>query len=321
MADPYPPLGPAEPVAVIGAGAIGMFLAAALARAGHPLTVYGGRPIDRIEVTEGDRTDVFPVRHSADPAEATAHRLAVVAVKAHHTDEASPWLRAAVHDASTVLVAQNGIEHRERVAPYVGRAAVVPAIVYVPVERPAPGHAIVHRPADRDLTLPADPAALAATERLAAGGIRVENAADFTTAAWRKVLTNMGSNPITTLTTRRTEVIRDPGVARYALRLLHEAAAVARAEGAAIGDDVPETTVTWLWRLPDGSSTSMLQDRLSGNPLEHDALTGAILRTAARHHLDVPHIESLHALLEAISATATPHNSTTPPKHTHPRTP
>ncbi|MFE2941507.1 ketopantoate reductase family protein [Streptomyces sp. NPDC059255] len=220
------------------------------------------------------------------------------------TREAASWLRAAVNDDSIVLVAQNGIEHRERVAPYVGRAAVVPAIVYVPVERPAPGRAIVHRPADRDLTLPAGLAALSAAERLAAGGIRVENAADFTTAAWRKVLTNMGSNPITTLTTRRTEVVREPGVARYALHLLNEATTVARAEGATIGDDVPDATIAWLQNLPDGSSTSMLQDRLSGRPLEHDALTGAILRAAARHTLDVPHIESLHALLGAISADA-----------------
>ncbi|MDQ7991081.1 MAG: 2-dehydropantoate 2-reductase [Propionicimonas sp.] len=294
-------LEPGEPVTIIGAGAIGMFLGAALARAGHPLTVCGGRPFDHIDITDGDTIEHFPVRHTATPAEAGPHRLVIVAVKAHHTPDVAAWLDVVATDESIVLVAQNGIEHRERVAPYVGDAAVVPAIVYVPVDRTAPGQAVVHRPADRDLTLAADPAAEAVTARLTAGGVRVENAADFTTAAWRKVLTNMGSNPITTLTGRRTEVIRDPGIERYALRLLNEVATVARAEGADIGERVPVETIAWLQNLPDGASTSMLHDRLAGRRLEHDALTGAILRAAARNRLAVPHVESLHAVLNALS--------------------
>lgn len=294
-------LAPGEPVAIIGAGAMGMLLGGALARAGHPLLVHGGTPLSRITISGEHGDDVHSVHHLSRPEDARPHRLVVVAVKAQRTAEIADWLHATVAPDSIVLVAQNGIEHRERVAPFIGEASVVPAIVYVPVDRPRPGHAIVHRPADRDLTLPADASATVVAEALRRGGLRVESAEDFTTAAWRKVLTNLGSNPITTLTGRRTEVVREPGVARYATRLLEEAATIARAEGAAIDDAVVATTVRWLQELPDGSSTSMLQDRLAGRELEHDALTGAILRAAARHGLEAPHIDSLHALLGAVS--------------------
>ncbi|MCI1749350.1 MAG: 2-dehydropantoate 2-reductase [Acidipropionibacterium sp.] len=294
-------LDPAEPVAIIGAGAIGIFLAAALARAGHPLAVCGGRPFDHIEITDGETTESFPVHHITRPEDVRPHHLVIVAVKAQNTPDVAAWLHATVTDKSIVLVAQNGIEHRERVAPYVGGAAVVPAIVYVPVDRTAPGRAVVHRPADRDLTVPDDPAAVAVAKELSAGEIRVENTRDFTTAAWRKVLINMGSNPITTLTGRGTEVTRDPGIARYLLGLLTEVAAVARADGAHIDGQAPAETIAWLQHLPDGSSTSMLQDRLAGRPLEHDALTGAVLRAAHRHQLEAPHVESLHAFLPAIN--------------------
>ena len=50
---------------------------------------------------------------------------AIFAVKAYQTDSAAAWLRAVANPAATVLVAQNGVEHRQRVAPYVGDAQVV----------------------------------------------------------------------------------------------------------------------------------------------------------------------------------------------------
>lgn len=292
----------AEPVAVIGAGAIGMMLGAALARAGHPITVAGGRPINSFQISQGETTEHFGVTAADSPADLVDHRLVILAVKAQNTPQVAHWLRAAAHRDTTVLVAQNGLEHAERVAGHVGDSAVVPAVVYVPVDRPEPGRAIVHRPVDRDLTVPADPAALAIAERLRLGGLRVETAADFRTAAWRKVLTNLGSNPITALTGRRTEVVREPGIADYALVLVREAAAVAAADGAHLSADTPEATIAWLQALPDGASTSMLQDRLAGRPLEHDALTGAVLRAAARHDVPVPHLQAIHAMLEATTS-------------------
>jgi len=101
------------------------------------------------------------VRHATCPAHIVGHRLVVLAVKAQHTGEVGHWLRTIAGPETTVLVAQNGIEHLERVAPYVGDSGVVPAAVYVPVDRPEPGRAIVRWPAGRDLAVPADPPALA----------------------------------------------------------------------------------------------------------------------------------------------------------------
>jgi 2-dehydropantoate 2-reductase len=57
-----------------------------------------------------------------------------------------------------------------------------------------------------------------------------------------------------------------------------------------------------LQALPDGASTSMLADRLAGRRLEHDAITGAVLRTATRHLIETPQVEALHALLDGASA-------------------
>jgi 2-dehydropantoate 2-reductase len=301
--DDMDPLQSERPVAVIGAGAIGLSLASALARAGRSITVCGGRqPVDRIEITEDGVPEAWPVRHVTDPADIAGHTTAIVAVKARCTATAAHWLRALAHPGTTVLVAQNGVEQRERVLPYVGSARVVPGVVYLNVERTAPGRAILRRVGALDLALPADAASVALAAELNAGGMRISSEADLKTVAWAKLLTNITANPLTALTGRRAEVMRDPGIERIARRIMTEAVEVGRADGAALTGDHVEHAVHWLQNVPEGSTTSMREDRLAGRTLESDALTGAVVRAAERHGIDVPANRFVLALLNAMES-------------------
>ena len=290
------------PVAIVGAGAIGLTLAGALAAGGHPLTVCGGRPFAAITLTATDGTVArWPVAHTADPATVAATPLIVVAVKAPDTPAIGPWLRALAGPGSTVVVAQNGIEQRERVAPFVGDARIVPAVVYTNVERTGVGAATVRHPVSGpDLAVPDDPAGREVAARFNAGGLIAAPEADFRAALWTKLLINIVGNSLTALTGRRVEVVRDPAIAAVGRDLLAEAVAVARAEGVPFPADQPERTLAWLRVLPPGATSSMLQDRLAGRPLEYDALTGAVVRAAERHGLPVPINRTLLALLAAL---------------------
>lgn len=290
-----------EPVALIGAGAIGLSLASALAGTGRPITVCGGRkPIDHIEITEDGIPETWPVQHVTDPADIAEHTTAIVAVKAHHTPAVADWLRALARPEVTVLVAQNGVEHRERVLPHVGPAQIVPSVVYLNVERTEPGHAILRRVGALDVVVPDDAASAALAAELNAGGMRTSTEADFTTVAWTKLLTNITANPLTALTGRRAEVMRDPEIERIARRIMAEAVEVGRADGAALTDEHVDRAMHWLQHVPEGSTTSMREDRLAGRPLEYDALTGAVARAAERHGIDVPANRFVLALLSAI---------------------
>ncbi|WP_206305774.1 ketopantoate reductase family protein [Actinacidiphila soli] len=126
-------------------------------------------------------------------------------------------------------------------------------------------------------------------------GIDVHTTGDFT--AWRKLLSNLAANP---LTERRVDVFTEPDMARLASEVLSEAVAVARAEGAEIGERDVRKTLDLYAMNPAGGGTSMLYDRLAGRPLEHEHITGVVVRAGKRHGIPTPLNTALLTLLRAL---------------------
>jgi 2-dehydropantoate 2-reductase len=135
----------------------------------------------------------------------------------------------------------------------------------------------------------------------AGSGVGVRQSEDFLTASWMKLLGNLAANPMTALTARRMEVMHDRGIRELALSLLEEAVAVGQASGAKLAKDQAQKTLAELSGYSHSGGSSMLYDRLAGRPLEHDYLTGAVVRAAARHGIDVPLNRAVLAILAALS--------------------
>jgi 2-dehydropantoate 2-reductase len=125
------------------------------------------------------------------------------------------------------------------------------------------------------------------------------------TAAWKKLLDNVVANPITALTLRRIGVMREPGIADLASGLLLEALQVGRAEGADLHDTDVEAVITGTARYGEGTGSSMLYDRLAGRPLEHQYLTGEVVRRGQARGIPVPLNSALLALLDAVGPVTT----------------
>jgi 2-dehydropantoate 2-reductase len=275
---------------VVGAGAIGCLLAAELSAAGQDVIVCARRPFARLVVERDGTSRDLPATVVTAPEQAPPADWVVVALKAHDSAAAQPWVAAL---GGKVVAVQNGIEHRERFGPQ-----ALPAIVYAGTERLADGH-VVHRLGNR-LIVPDEPAGRAFAPLLDGSVLDVETVADFRTAAWRKLFSNLAGNPLTALTGGRMAIFGDPAIRELALGLLREALAVGRAEGAALADDEPERTLALFDAMPPEGGSSMLYDRLAGRPLEYDALTGALVRAAERHGIDVPLNRAILALLGAL---------------------
>ncbi|MBM7025823.1 oxidoreductase [Clavibacter zhangzhiyongii] len=273
-------------VAVVGPGAIGTAVAAALHETGVPVPLCGRTPRDRLVLVAGDATVVVPGPVHVDPAGVPGPvDLVLLAVKATQVEAAAPWL-AALCDASTVVgVLQNGVEQVASVAPHVPGSPVVPAVVWFPAEARADGSVLL-RGAAR-LTLPDVPAARVVVEALHGSRWAVELTADLPTVAWRKLVQNAVAG-IMALTGRRAGVFRRDDVADLARAYALECLEVARAEGADLGDEVADAIVDAFRAAPADMGTSILADRTAGRPLEWEARNGVVLRRGRAHGLPMP---------------------------------
>jgi 2-dehydropantoate 2-reductase len=292
-------------VGVVGPGAVGSAVAALVQRAGVELVLCGRTRHERLVVErDGDVTIVAgPV--ITDPAAVGGHAdVVLVAVKAHQTEGAAPFLRALCGPGTIVVVLQNGVEQRELVSPYVAGATVLPAVVWFPAEVVGPGRVRVR--GERRIVLPEEPAANTIAELFQgadAAGVRVEIADDFVTQAWRKLAVNAVAG-LMALTGRRAAMFRRADMRVVARALAAETLAVARAEGADLPEAVADELFDWFAALPEDASTSILADREAGRPLEWDARNGVVARLGARHGIPTPVSDVIVPLLAAASGDA-----------------
>lgn len=283
---------------MIGAGAIGGVVATILADQGHDVTLCVRRPLAGLKVEMEGKTREVPVRITAEPAAARAVDWVMLATKVQDTPGTTPWLERLVGPDTVVAALQNGIDHAERIEPILRRGKVLPTIVYTSAELVGPGH-VRHHTGQR-IVVPRSEEGASFARLFAHSAMTVEAAEDFTTAAWRKLFGNIAVAPITALTLQRIGIMRDPDIRQLARGLLVEAVQAGRAAGAQLRDaEVDETLDFYSAYNPSGGS-SMLYDRLAGRPMEHEHLTGALVRAAERLSVPVPLNRAVLALLRGL---------------------
>jgi 2-dehydropantoate 2-reductase len=123
-------------VALIGPGAIGTTIAAALHEVGRTPLVCGRRAHPQLSLRFDGGNIVVPGPVLTEPASVAApYDLVFVAVKATQIAAIAPWLQALCHDRTVVCVLQNGVEQKTLFAPYVAEADVLPSVVWFPAQR------------------------------------------------------------------------------------------------------------------------------------------------------------------------------------------
>lgn len=276
-------------IAIIGAGNLGMFLAAHLRAAGHDLFFCVRRAPGLVRVEGFAPFEAPYVLDSPPPAD-----LALLTVKAQDTPRALPWLERLCPAGQPVAVIQNGVHHAERVAPY----SAIPVLSYVYVE-PREGELRAFQPPRAHFTVPDEPGSAAFARLFEGTALSVHREPDFHTAAWRKMLHNCVSNPLTAVAGRGLEILAEPLYGDWARRILAEAVPVAQADGAKLADEEGDRVLEMLASYPPGTRTSMLQDRERGRPLEIEALNGAVVALGRRYGLPVVVNAELVARLSA----------------------
>ncbi len=311
-------------IAVVGAGAIGGFVAAALARAGADVEVVA-RGLHReaiarrgIEIEHSDLgTFVARVRAVEDARDLRPVDVALLTFKAHQWPALLPQLLPLARSNKTIVVTlQNGVpfwfartpplktvDPKGRIAAAFPDAKIIGAVVHVSGHIVRPG--TIHQSGGMRYVLgELDGAQSDRLERLAAqfkdAGLQPTIDLNIRETMWLKLVNNAGLNPVSALSGRTIgSILREPATISEVRSLMEEAIAVGRALGTIGAVDV-DARIAIASRLDD-VKTSMLQDLEANRPLEIDPILGAIVELADRAHIRVPHLRTAYEALCARS--------------------
>ena len=304
-------------IAVVGAGAIGGYFGARIARHGHEVRLFArGAHLEAIrsrglEIREKGGTWVARVEATDDPDSLGSPELALLAVKSYSLSEAAPVCRRLAERGATIVPLLNGVDTvGSLVAAGVRAESILPGLTAISVERTAPG--VVARWSDfwivvvgeRDGSASARAAAADALFREAGAESRVS--ADIETDLWKKFLFLASLAAACGLSRAPVgAVLAAPLGARLIERAAAEIAAVARARGVGFSPEEEKHAVARIGHLAPELKPSFLVDLERGGPTELDVLSGAVSRHGASLGVATPiHDAVVAAVSAALSARA-----------------
>lgn len=275
---------------ILGAGGVGGYYGAMLARAGHDVAFLArGAHLDairarglRVRTPEGE----FVVHPAAtdDAAELPAADAVIVAVKSYSLGEVAPVAGALAAAGAPVVPLLNGVDAAERlVAMGVPRAAVLGGVTYLSAARVAPGMIERRSPFQRVVVGELGGGASERVERIAGAfreaGVEAEAVGDVDVQLWRKFVFLAPLAAACGLARAPVGAVRARPLGPLLLeRLVGEVGAVGRARGVALPADEEARTLERIRGLPDEMRPSYLLDLEAGGPTELDVLSGAISR-------------------------------------------
>lgn len=316
-------------VAVLGAGAIGAYVGAALHRGGAEVHLIArGAHLEAMRANGvqvlSDRGDFEARPHvTDDPREVGPVDVVFLGLKAYSYAASGPLLAPLLHASTAVVAAQNGIPwwyfhgvdgklsgtRLESVDPdgavsdVIAPERAIGCVVYCSTEIERPG-VIRHMEGTRfsigepDGSTSARCAAF--SEAMVAGGLKCPVESDLRRDIWLKLMGNISFNPISALTgATMAQIATHPNTRSLVVAMMEETRAVARAVGA-------EPEISIERRLAGAErvgahKTSMLIDLEAGKPLELDVIMAAPIEIAQLVGVEVPTVSAIYAAVSLLS--------------------
>lgn len=290
-------------IAVMGAGSVGCYYGAMLARAGHAVSLIGRAQHVQAMQREGLYLDSDSfVGHVQVQAEAEASgvrgaELVLFCVKSTDTDSAAAQIAPHLEPEALVLSLQNGVDNAERLQAAL-RQTVIPVVVYVATEMTGPGRVKHH--GRGELVIGPGAASDALVALFTGAGVPVQTSDNVAGALWAKLILNCAYNALSAITQMPYgRMVQGDGVQAVMRDVVHECLTVAQASGVSVPGDVWQA-VERIARTMPAQLSSTAQDLARGKRSEIDHLNGYVVRQGAALGLATPVNRVLHTLVRSI---------------------
>jgi 2-dehydropantoate 2-reductase len=296
-------------IAVIGAGALGLYYGAMLQRAGndvrfllrrdYPAIMHGGL---RVTSPSGD-FHLSRIRGFLSPQEMGEVDLVLVGLKTFANDCLVDLARPLMGGEAAVLTLQNGLGNEDLLAAAFGPQRVLGGVAFLCANRGESG--TVHHLGVGMIRLGEFAGGVSArAERIAAlfraAGVSCEAVPDLVKIRWEKLVWNIPFNGLCALTGRPTDsLLAHPPTRSEVTALMAEVIEGANAQGLSAPIN-PGKFIPRMMELTEGMEDyrpSMMIDRLKGRPLELEAIYQIPLVKAEERGVTMIRVRMLSALL------------------------
>jgi 2-dehydropantoate 2-reductase len=321
-------------VAVVGAGAIGAYVGASLARGGADVHLVARG--EHLEAMRRDGVQVLSPRGdftanppaTDDPSEIGPVDVIFLGLKAHSYATAGPLLEPLMHEETAVVAGQNGIPwwyFYGVEGPFAGRRIesvdpdgavseiieprrAIGCVVYPGTELAGPG-IVKHIEGTRFSIGEPDGSITERCERFSeamiAGGLKCPVEENIRDEIWVKLMGNAVFNPLSVLTgASLAAMCQHPQTRTLVAKMMGEALEIAHAVGARPSVSI-ERRLAGAERVGD-HKTSTLQDFEAGKPLELAAIIDAVIELADLAEVDAPSMRSIAAASALLAETRSP---------------
>jgi 2-dehydropantoate 2-reductase len=293
-------------IAVMGAGGIGSYLGALLARDGADVTlICRGAHLAAVRA-KGLRVNAaagsFHVRVKATdrPGDAGPADVVIQAVKLYDLAESTRAMLPLLGPRTVVVPIQNGVGAAAEISAIAGRERVASGLVFINAHVVAPGE-VVSGSARNTLIM----GGAALDEFCAAcrkAGIDARLSSDIRADLWRKFIPVAALSALACLCRQAIgPILADPALRTLYTRAIAEVAALGRAQGVALEADIVERTLAHAASYKYDARVSMLEDLEAGKRLELEWLSGYVSREAASLGVPVPFHDMAYACLKPLA--------------------
>lgn len=295
-------------VLVIGAGAIGAFYGALLAKAGAEVSVVCRSDYDQVK-QHGFIIDSRPlgrwhftpaqVLKNAADFEGTADYI-LLCTKVIPALDRVALLRPAVAENTAIVFIQNGVDIEQELLTAFPDNEIVSGLAFICCNRVGPGeilHLAYGRLALGNLPNGVSPKTAQLYELFRQSGIDGNATENIVTGRWQKCVWNAPFNPLSVLSGGLPTLDILKTQESLVRSIMQEVCNIAAASGHPLPGDIVNINIAHTYAMPP-YKTSMLLDYENGQPMETEAILGNALRAAQRQGVAVPHLESVYALMK-----------------------
>jgi len=298
---------------IIGVGSVGLSIAAHLAQADHPVSVFcrNERVRDNLKdypvAVSGKLTAeavIEKINIDMDRFLATKPDVIMLCVKGYASPGLLTDLEQAGMSRDTVIVCcQNGIDVEHQAVRVFGKDRTMRMILNMGCSLEDTNNVVVHFAMPHYLSPVLDgDGKLAETiaGHLSVAGFETEVRQDYRTLAFKKAILNIALGAPSSLTRMTmSEVMREPGLYSMAAALIREGIEVGQALGLDIKWEYLNEAMAYLSR-GGHHKPSILVDIEEGRRTENEYHCGALLRYAKDLNIEISVVDTTYCLIKAL---------------------